>query len=241
MKTGRTDFGLFLLPQFLALLCSSYLGYHRDDHDFDWNDHDFVFTHNNDHDDHNHDDGWSKAGLVSSNEIDLGRISSDLHSRGSSLLFVWNTNNIENIEIFSNIYLELSTIFPHLPQVWLNHNVLVRWHRVQIYEQGIFKHGRVLQQQGWSRVAQKLEWATCGLNIQLRFTSSEYPDFSLHKSPELLLHPPPLLQLGRWYVSGIAAVEGSLGKSNAFSQSYLCSISSMFWATRLCVLGTLSF
>ena len=62
MKTGRTDFGLFLLPQFLALLCSSYLGYHRDDHNFDWNDHDCVFTHDNDHDDHNHDDGEGRRG-----------------------------------------------------------------------------------------------------------------------------------------------------------------------------------
>ena len=116
------------------------------------------------------------------------------------------------------------------------HNVLVRWHRVQIYEQGIFKHGRVLQQQGWSQVAQKLEWATCGLNIQLRFTSSEYPDFSLHKSPELLLHPPPLLQLGRWYVSGIAAVEGSwenLSKLSLFYQFHVLSCLAVCFKTNM--------
>ena len=62
MKTGRTDFGLFLLPQFLALLCSSYLGYHRDDHDYDWNDQDFVFTHDNDYVNHDDHEGEARRG-----------------------------------------------------------------------------------------------------------------------------------------------------------------------------------
>ena len=100
----------------------------------------------------------------------------------------------------------------------------------------IFKHGRVLQQQCWSRVAQKLKWATCGLNFQLRFTSSEYPDFSLHESPELLLHPPPLLQLGRWYVSGIAAVEGSwenLSKLSLFYQFHVLSCLAVCFKTNM--------